>query len=453
MAAFDITDSYHVQGIRVFEYLFVVPLDYNEPTNGLTLKIFARRVVPIEEADETDPDKCKRPYIVYLQGGPGFECEAPLSKSGRTKELIDRGYQVLYLDQRGTGYSAPISIGTLQSKGTDEEKARYLSLFRADSIIHDCEEIRLALLNNATEKKWSLLGQSFGGFCAVTYLSFYPESLKDVLITGGVPPLTNNPDAVYEALYKRVIRRNKAYYEKFPKDIPKVRKILSYLATHKVTLPNGGILSVERFQQLGLDFGRHQGLDSVHQLVSKASFDIDIFGEITFNTRSRIESAQGFDTNILYACIHEAIYCQGEGSNWSAERLKLQHSQFFSWDVVSSQSDPNVPIFFTGEMIFKSMFDDYAELRDLKGAADILAAKTDWAKLYDIPTLNKTSARVSAVSYFNDIYVDLDLSVEAASQINGCRQWVTSEFLHNGLTVNPSRVLGELFRLLENDVE
>ncbi|KAK9236244.1 Alpha/Beta hydrolase protein [Lipomyces kononenkoae] len=453
MAETEIIDSYHVQGIRVFEYLFVVPLNYSAPTNGETLKVFARRVVPSEEADETDPDKCKRPYMVYLQGGPGYECEPPLSKSGRTKELLDRGYQVLYLDQRGTGYSAPISFGTMKSKGSDEEKAEHLSLFRADSIVHDCEQIRLALLKDSTEKKWSLLGQSFGGFCAVTYLSFYPESLKDVLITGGIPPLVNNPDPVYDALYKRVIKRNKSYYEKFPKDIQKVRKIVGYLATHQVLLPNGGILSVERFQQLGLDFGRHQGMDTVHQLVAKTAFDLEVFGEITYSTRNRLESAQGFDSNILYGCIHEAIYCQGEASNWSAERLRSQHSQFFDWHVISTQSDLNMPIFFTGEMIYKSMFDDYAELRYLKGAVEILAKKVNWSKLYDIPTLNKTTARVSAVSYFNDIYVDLDLSVEAASQISGCRQWVTSEFLHNGLTVNPSRVLGELFRLLENDIE
>ncbi|KAK9366830.1 Alpha/Beta hydrolase protein [Lipomyces kononenkoae] len=453
MAATEIIDSYHVQGIRVFEYLFAVPLNYNAPTNGETLKVFARRVVPVEEADETDPDKCKRPYIVYLQGGPGYECEPPLSKSGRTKELLDRGYQVLYLDQRGTGYSAPISFGTLKWKGSDEERAEYLSLFRADSIVHDCEQIRLALLKDATEKKWSLLGQSFGGFCAVTYLSFYPNSLKDVLITGGIPPLVNNPDRVYDALYKRVIKRNKCYYEKFPKDIQKVRNIVSYLATHQVLLPNGGILTVERFQQLGLDFGRHQGMDTVHQLVSKTAFDLDVFGEITYSTRTRLASAQGFDSNILYACIHEAIYCQGEPSNWSAERLRSQYGQFFDWQVISAQTDPNMPIFFTGEMIYRSMFDDYAELRDLKGAAEILAKKDDWPNLYDIPVINKTTARVSAVSYFHDIYVDLDLSVEAASQINGCRQWVTSEFLHNGLTVNPSRVLGELFRLLENDVD
>ncbi|KAK9380980.1 Alpha/Beta hydrolase protein [Kockiozyma suomiensis] len=453
MATSDLVDSYAVQGIRVFEYLFTVPLDYNDSESTETIKVFARRVVPSDEAGDNDPDVCKRPYMVYLQGGPGFECEAPLSKSGRTKEILDRGLQLLYLDQRGTGYSTPISFSTLKAMESDEAKANYLSLFRADNIVNDCEEIRKILLKDAVDKKWSLLGQSFGGFCCTTYLSFYPASLKDVLITGGLPPLVNNPDPVYEALYKRVLKRNEAYFAKYPQDNAKLRKIYRHLHSKKVTLPNGGILSVERFQQLGLDFGRHQGLDSVHQLVAKSSFDLTAFGEITYNTLSRIESAQGFDSNILYACVHEAIYCQKEASNWSAERLRSQYAQYFNFEHIEALADESRAIYFTGEMIYRSMFDDYVELRQLKNVADMLALKSDWAPLYNIEALNKTTSHVSAVSYFNDPYVDLELSIKAAAEIKGCRQWITSEFLHNGLTMNPTRILGELFRLLDTDVE
>lgn len=32
--------------------------------------------------------------------------------------------------------------------------------------------------------RWSLLGQSFGGFCCATYLSLAPEALTEVLMTG-----------------------------------------------------------------------------------------------------------------------------------------------------------------------------------------------------------------------------------------------------------------------------
>lgn len=41
--------------------------------------------------------------------------------------------------------------------------------------VRDCEAIRKHLIGNKEkeeERKWTVHGQSFGGFCAVTYLSF-----------------------------------------------------------------------------------------------------------------------------------------------------------------------------------------------------------------------------------------------------------------------------------------
>ena len=48
----------------------------------------------------------------------------------------------------------------------ESDLAHYL-LFRADNIVRDAEEIRKNLIQ---DKKWSVLGQSFGGFCATNYL-------------------------------------------------------------------------------------------------------------------------------------------------------------------------------------------------------------------------------------------------------------------------------------------
>ena len=44
------------------------------------------------------------------------------------------------------------------------------------------------------------MGQSFGGFCAIHYISFYPEGIKEVFLTGGLAPLVDHPDPVYESL-------------------------------------------------------------------------------------------------------------------------------------------------------------------------------------------------------------------------------------------------------------
>src|ERR1019366_7398373 len=49
----------------------------------------------------------------------------------------------------------------------------YLAHFRADSIVADAEWIRREL----GVERWSVLGQSFGGFCAMRYLSAAPVGL------------------------------------------------------------------------------------------------------------------------------------------------------------------------------------------------------------------------------------------------------------------------------------
>jgi hypothetical protein len=58
----------------------------------------------------------------------------PPSNSGMLKVLMDKGYQVLQLDQRGTGLSTPISGGTLSDLGSLTEQVSYLKMFRADNI-------------------------------------------------------------------------------------------------------------------------------------------------------------------------------------------------------------------------------------------------------------------------------------------------------------------------------
>lgn len=78
----------------------------------------------------------------------------------------------------------------------------------------------------------SIIVQSFGGFCAVTYLSFAPKGLKHVLITGGLPPIGKGctADAVYRAGFEQLVHQNEKYYKRFPQDIEIVRDVVNYLA-------------------------------------------------------------------------------------------------------------------------------------------------------------------------------------------------------------------------------
>ena len=63
-----------------------------------------------------------------------------------------------------------------------------------------------------------MLGQSFGGFTSMTYLSIAPEGLREAFITGGLSPIGRPVDDVYGATYRRLIARNEAYFERYPED-------------------------------------------------------------------------------------------------------------------------------------------------------------------------------------------------------------------------------------------
>src|SRR5512146_2181003 len=158
------TATYRVPGAILTERAHTVPLRHGAP-DGRTLTVFTREVAA--------PDGAGRPYLVFLQGGPGFEATRPTSPpSGWMKRALD-DYRVLLLDQRGTGRSSP--VGTEIPGATPGDRARYLTHFRADAIVRDAEHIRREL----GVDRWSVLGQSFGGFCIMTYLSFAPEGLRE----------------------------------------------------------------------------------------------------------------------------------------------------------------------------------------------------------------------------------------------------------------------------------
>ncbi len=103
---------------------------------------------------------------------------------------------MVLLDQRGTGMSSPLSARTITAVGDAQVQAEYTELFRADSIIADAEAVREVLLADRADKRWSTIGQSFGGFLTLSYLSFAPQSLRDCRITAAwlrsVPPWTTS---------------------------------------------------------------------------------------------------------------------------------------------------------------------------------------------------------------------------------------------------------------------
>ena len=118
------------------------------------------------------------------------------------------------MDQRGTGRSHLLDRRTIPAAGDVAAQADLLALFRADRIVADAEALRRHLLGEAP---WSVLGQSFGGFCTFTYLSFAPQALRQCFVTGGIPPVGSHPDEVYRSTAAAVARRCRDLDERRPR--------------------------------------------------------------------------------------------------------------------------------------------------------------------------------------------------------------------------------------------
>lgn len=416
-------------GLVLTEHEFTLPLAHADP-HGAMITVFAREVVAAEH------ENAQLPWLVYLQGGPGFGAPRPMDKSGWLKRALQE-YRVLLLDQRGTGLSSPVNWQTLAHFSTAQEQAHYLQHFRADAIVQDAESIRHVLVG--AEKAWSVLGQSYGGFCITHYLSAAPHGLAEAFITGGLPPLTRTAEEVYNATYRRVLEKNRRYYERYPEDVERMRQIVDFLANHDVWLPNGDRLSPRRFQQLGLAFGASDGFEQVHYLVEDAFMQGAHGCELSYKFLHGVESAQSFDTNPIFAILHEAIYCQQNASHWAAARVRTEYPQF--------EPTSDGPLYFTGEMIYPWMFEEYRELRPLQAAAEILAAYEQWPRLYNVAALRANRVPCAAAIYYDDMYVERTFSEETAQNIAGIKLWITNQYEHNGLRADGEVILDRLIKL------
>jgi len=405
------TFTTRVRGAVLTEREHIVPLDHARP-DGPTISVFTREVA--------DPDGLDRPYLVFLQGGPGIEAARPTAPPMGWMARAVHDYRVLLLDQRGTGRSTP--VGRTIPGDTAEAQAAYLTHFRADSIVGDAEAIRREL----GVERWSVLGQSFGGFTTMTYLSFAPEGLREAFITGGLAPIGRSVDDIYGATYRRVIDMNERYFERYPEDRARVRDIHRRLGGEAFLLDSGDRLTARRFRQLGLWLGDGAGWELLHHVL-ELPMDSQAF-------RRDVENgAAHFERNPLYATLHESSYADGVATRWSADRLL--------------PDDVRDGVAFTAEHVFPWMFEDYGALAGHAAAAEILA-EHEWPRLFDPARLAVNEVPVAATIYVDDLYVERAFAEETAGAIRGLRPWITNEYVHNGLRADGERVLGRLIDLV-----
>ena len=424
--------SFRHPGTVLTDHVFTVPLDHGDPA-GPQIEVFAREVVAAAKTD------ARQPWLVFLQGGPGGASPRPIGRESWLDRALN-DYRVLLLDQRGTGRSTPATRQTLAGLGSARAQADYLANFRADSIVRDAEIIRRALIG---DEPWTVLGQSYGGFCAVSYLSLAPEGLREALITGGVPGLETTAEDVYRATYPRCAAKTAAHYVRYPEDADRARQVARHLRSRDVALPDGTPFTVEAFQSLGHMLGMSTGTHTLHYLLEDPFAGDDLAEEFLYQVQPHIVMH-----NPIYALMHEACYAQGKGATrWAAQRVR---AEFAGFDPAAAL-DGDVPLLFTGEMIYPWMVDGEPRLRSLRAAADLLAERDDWPRLYDPDRLAANDVPAAAAVYFDDMYVDASFSLATAQATGSLRPWVTNEYEHDGLRVSSGAVLGRLIDMVRGE--
>ena len=449
--------------------------------------------------------------------------------------------RVVLMDQRGTGRSSPITrrgLGRMfpdlfllddddDGNGNDDEgggggggsagnllrRARasravadasdYLAKFRADSIVRDAEWIREALLRpppsstdaaaaapreggDPSPQPWgAALGQSFGGFCLMTYLSSIEHPPRMCLFTGGIAPMNAPAREVYDRLWLRVRERNLRYYDRYPGDVRRVKRIVRRLLLHEtdpsaspVALPSGGALTARRFLQLGLALGGSPGSSfaNIHDVIGIAFADDDDDAELSLAFLKRMEREQSFDDAPLYFLLHESIYADGPSAgptNWAAHSSYESYASIdpdFDYRVTSMIDDDRTsapPTLFFGEMVFPWMaHGDYAEVsgRGMASLSEALATRVDWSPLYDASNMRVAllgagggppKSKAASVTYYDDLYVDFEVGVKLVGRggpLEGVKVWVTNEYQHSGLRDDGANILCKLVSMAKGTI-
>lgn len=453
--------SYHLPGLYCEDHSIDVPLDWRGRSLGSSEldresallhphPLFAQQTIKLFYRTLCLPENVGRdlPLIVFLQGGPGGAGPRVLDAAtdGWIAEAV-RHFRVVLPDQRGTGRSSRVDGNTMlriaeaaTATGADPARlqADYLKRFLADSVVRDFEYLRQTDFDGA---RWVTLGQSYGGFLTLTYLSTFPEGVRASFTCGGTPHVPASASEVYRHTFPRMASKTRGWYARYPGDEARVALVADRLSAGDVVLPDGSPLSVRRLQLLGGGLGMKPAPERLHNLFDLAFVEGDGSTSSALAAAGddphRVTLSDGFlhqvmettatPANPLYWTLQEFIYADGEMGapiRWAAAHEAARHPEF---------SEGARPLMLFGEAMFPWMFEEDPALVPFKPAMDVLMDDTSFGRIYDREQLEKNEVPLQAAVYFDDAYVDSGLQLDTLSRVGSSHAWVTNEFEHDGL--------------------
>ena len=189
--------------------------------------------------------------------------------------------------------------------------------------------------------------------------------------------------------------------------------------------------------------GFDEGMETLHYLLESAFCEGANGAELSLPFLRDVENSQHFETNPIFAVLHEMCYTQQAASRWSAHRDSRRVSR--------NELGAGTPPSFTGEMIYPWMFDEYKALVPLREVADAAGAAIGLAD-----ALRSGAARGQPDSVRRRRSTPTTCTCRASTPsppprpFGGMKTWITNEFEHNGLRTDGERVFGRLLDLVRN---
>ena len=164
-----------------------------EPGNpdGERIELFVARISALSGTPEPDP-------FTVIAGGPGQASTTFYAQARSAFSRIRRTRDILLIDQRGTGQSAPLRCENLEGEAALLDSDPFVRLgaecvdglshdpayFTTSVAVHDLERVRDTL----GYPSLNIYGISYGTRVAQHYLKRYPERVRSVILDGVVPP-------------------------------------------------------------------------------------------------------------------------------------------------------------------------------------------------------------------------------------------------------------------------
>ncbi len=165
------------------------PLDRNDP-GGEAIELFIARLPSTALEPAADA-------LTIINGGPGGSSIDLLVDFAGVWRMFTRERDVVVIDQRGTGRSAPMTCDAVTDTANEPTSDETLTItrdclnalphdprfFTTSAAVEDLESLRATLGYN----QWSLYGVSYGTRVAQHFARRYPASTRTLVIDGVVP--------------------------------------------------------------------------------------------------------------------------------------------------------------------------------------------------------------------------------------------------------------------------